>query len=144
MQFVDDNVLAGKPEREPLIVWPLTDLRYSELLQDIQIIGAFPHGVSYWTRTAEIETQRADGSELSFFIKVYYISSHCHWKFKLINSLGPVQVAQGDLGKSMVSGEFVSMTALHETIPDSTPAPIAWVPTLPIPISTSSSPTLSK
>jgi protein-ribulosamine 3-kinase len=37
-----------------------------------------------------------------------------------------IQVAQGDIGKSMVSGEFVSMTAMHETIPDSTPAPIAW------------------
>ena len=26
----------------------------------------------------------------------------------------------------MVSGEFVSMTALHDTIPEVTPAPIAW------------------
>lgn len=26
----------------------------------------------------------------------------------------------------MVSGEFISMTTLHQTIPDSTPAPIAW------------------
>lgn len=26
----------------------------------------------------------------------------------------------------MVSGEFVSMTTLHQAIPDSTPAPIAW------------------
>lgn len=26
----------------------------------------------------------------------------------------------------MVSGELVSMTTLHQTIPDSTPAPIAW------------------
>ena len=36
------------------------------------------------------------------------------------------QVAQGDIGKSMVSGEFVFMTAMHKTIPDSTPAHIAW------------------
>ena len=70
IQFVDDNVLAGKAERELLIVCLLTDLRYSELPQDTQIIGTFPRGASYWTRTAEIETQQADGFELSFFIKV--------------------------------------------------------------------------
>jgi protein-ribulosamine 3-kinase len=74
IQFVDDNVLAGKAERERSIIWPLTNLRSSELPQGTQIIGAFPHGASYWTRTAEIETQQADGSELSFFIKVCVIS----------------------------------------------------------------------
>ena len=37
-----------------------------------------------------------------------------------------LQVAKGDIGKSMVSGEFVSMTAMHKTIPDATPASIAW------------------
>ena len=36
------------------------------------------------------------------------------------------QVAQGDIGKNMVSGEFFSMTTLHQVIPDATPAPIAW------------------
>jgi protein-ribulosamine 3-kinase len=35
-------------------------------------------------------------------------------------------VAEGDVGRAMVSGEFVSMTAIHKTIPDSTPAPVAW------------------
>lgn len=35
-------------------------------------------------------------------------------------------MAQGDVGRAMVSGEFVSMTTMHKTIPDSTPAPIAW------------------
>lgn len=36
------------------------------------------------------------------------------------------QVAQGDIGKAMVSGEFISMTTLHQVIPDVTPTPIAW------------------
>lgn len=36
------------------------------------------------------------------------------------------QVAQGDIGKAMVSGEFMSMTTLHQVIPDSTPTPITW------------------
>ena len=35
-------------------------------------------------------------------------------------------MAQGDVGRAMVSGEFASMTALYKTIPDSTPAPVAW------------------
>lgn len=37
-----------------------------------------------------------------------------------------VQVAQGDVGRAMVSGEFSSMTALHKTIPDATPEPVGW------------------
>jgi protein-ribulosamine 3-kinase len=52
-------------------IWQgVTNMRYSELPQGTEVIGAFPHGASYWTRTAEIETQQADGSDLSFFIKV--------------------------------------------------------------------------
>lgn len=74
IQVVDENVLAGKAGRERSIVWPLTNLRYTELPQGTQIIGAFPHGASFWTRTAEIETHQADGSELSFFIKVCIFS----------------------------------------------------------------------
>jgi len=35
-------------------------------------------------------------------------------------------VAQGDIGKAMVSSEFYSMTTMHQVISDSTPAPIAW------------------
>ena len=37
-----------------------------------------------------------------------------------------VQVAQGDVGKAMVSGEFSSMTTLHDTIPEATPEPVGW------------------
>jgi protein-ribulosamine 3-kinase len=74
IQFVDDTVLAGKADLEHAIVWPLTNRSHSELPQGTQIIGVFPHGASYWTRTAEIETQQADGSDLSFFIKVCVLS----------------------------------------------------------------------
>ncbi|SLM39144.1 Protein kinase-like domain [Lasallia pustulata] len=81
IEFVDENVLAST---------------------QIKSIG--PHGASYWTRTAEIETEQEDGSALSFFLKV----------------------TQHDTGKGMVTGEFASMTALHNTVPDLTPSPIAW------------------
>lgn len=85
IQFVDDNVVAKLP-------------------RGTQVQGISPHGASYWTRTAEIVTEQADCSPLSFFLKV----------------------TQNDVGKGMVSGEFVSMTALHNAVPDLTPVPIAW------------------
>ena len=37
-----------------------------------------------------------------------------------------LQVTQNDNGKGMVSGEFVSMTALHNAAPKLVPVPIAW------------------
>ena len=36
------------------------------------------------------------------------------------------KVTQNDTGKGMVSGEFVSMTALYNAVPDLTPEPISW------------------
>ena len=36
------------------------------------------------------------------------------------------QVSQNDTGKGMMSGEFASMSALHNTMPDLAPKPIAW------------------
>jgi len=36
------------------------------------------------------------------------------------------QVTQHETGKAMVSGEFVSMTTLHDTLPYLTPVPVAW------------------
>ena len=70
-----------------------------------------------------------DRSILSFFIKV----GNAH-PLRLIPVRGicvtdtarDVQVAQGDVGRAMVSGEFSSMTALHNTIPDTTPEPFSW------------------
>ena len=102
---------------------------HPELPKDTQVVGVFPHGASYWTRTAEIETEQADGSSQSFFIKV-----DMTYPFRIVFVSGISrtdrvcndQVAQGDIGKAMVSGEFISMTHLHQVIPASTPTPIAW------------------
>ena len=82
IQIVDDNVLAGKADRM-LHHQGVTNPRCSELPQGTEIVGVFPHGASYWTRTAEIETQQADGSELSFFIKVsnFFLSLYT-WVWK--------------------------------------------------------------
>ncbi|TVY48641.1 Fructosamine-3-kinase [Lachnellula occidentalis] len=83
IQFVDENVKAKLPS--------------STKIESIR-----PHGASYWTRTAEISTQMADGKPRSYFLKV----------------------SQGDNGKGMVLGEFASMTALHQTLPKFVPEPI--------------------
>ena len=45
-------------------------MRYPELPRGTEVNGVFHHGASYWTPTAEVETKQADGSLLSFFIKV--------------------------------------------------------------------------
>lgn len=37
-----------------------------------------------------------------------------------------LQVVQNETGKAMVSGEYVSMTSLHDTLPTFTPVPVAW------------------
>jgi hypothetical protein len=47
------------------------NVRVSEFPPGAQIKGTFPPGASYWTRTTEIRAQQADGSSMSFFIKIY-------------------------------------------------------------------------
>ncbi|KAL8772346.1 MAG: hypothetical protein Q9209_002558 [Squamulea sp. 1 TL-2023] len=85
IETVDDNVVARLPEGS----W---------------VKGISPYGASYWTRTAEIQTEQADGTSRSFFLKV----------------------TQNVVGKAMVSGEYESMKTLHTASPDLTPEPIAW------------------
>ena len=41
-----------------------------ELPQGSRVLGIFACGSSYWTRTAQIETEQEDGSVISFFLKV--------------------------------------------------------------------------
>ena len=62
------------------------------------------------------------------------LRSHSFSRFVLSFTLGEglngltkcIQVTQKETGKAMVSGEFVSMKTLHNTLPYLTPAPIAW------------------
>lgn len=85
-----------------------------------QVKGIYPYGASYWTRTAEIQTEQPDGTPFSYFLKVA-------GAFETIPSnLTEVQVTQYEVGKAMVSGEFESMSSLYETLPELVPRPIAW------------------
>ncbi|KAL4968577.1 Fructosamine kinase-domain-containing protein [Aspergillus stella-maris] len=85
ISFVDDHVLAKLPI-------------------GLTVVGIYPHGASYWTRTAEIKTTNARNDAVSFFLKV----------------------SQGDIGKGMMHGEYHSMTALHSALSELVPKPIAW------------------
>ena len=50
-------------------------MRRVELPEGSQIKGISPYGASYWTRTAEIETEQADGTPRSFFLKVWHANA---------------------------------------------------------------------
>ena len=104
IQTVDDNVYTSKSFLRDRKSTKAQNLTKSELPPDSQVKGIFPHGASYWTRTAEIQTEQVDGVPRSFFLKV----------------------TQNEIGKAVVSGEFVSMKTLHDTIPHLTPIPFAW------------------
>ncbi|KAI1123237.1 Fructosamine kinase-domain-containing protein [Nemania abortiva] len=61
-----------------------------------EIQSIVPHAKSYWARTAKIETLDKEGKKVSYFIKVH----------------------QGDIGKKLVSGEYHSMKALWDAMPN--------------------------
>ncbi|KAJ5261944.1 Fructosamine/Ketosamine-3-kinase [Penicillium chrysogenum] len=73
-----------------------------QLPEGSTVVSISSCGLSYWTRTAEIKTTTSTGDAVSFFLKV----------------------AQGDVGKGMLYGEFHSMTAIHNAMPDIAPQPI--------------------
>lgn len=99
----------------------MSDLMRVGLPEGSKIIGIFPFGHSYFTRTAKIQTVQADGTPRSLFLKVCVLTPR-------VNSvlIFGEQVTQNEVGKAMVSGEYESMKALHSTSPDLTPEPIAW------------------
>jgi hypothetical protein len=73
---VDSNVLKGIIPRprfhsfHQACLLTTAETSFLELPKGTKIKGVFPHGASYWTRTAQIQTEQPDGSELSFFLKV--------------------------------------------------------------------------
>ncbi|KAM3428302.1 hypothetical protein MY4824_008913 [Beauveria thailandica] len=67
-------------------------------------VEATAYGSSLWTRTAKITAVSDTGEECAFFLKT----------------------ASGELGEAMFKGEFEGMSAIHQTMPDFSPRPIAW------------------
>ncbi|KAH8196263.1 hypothetical protein TruAng_009565 [Truncatella angustata] len=99
-----DASIWNKPIPVPASVISYVDKAIQEHLPpENKIVSIVPSGSSYWARTAKIETEKPDGEEESFFIKVQ----------------------QGDYGNKVFTGEFASMKALYEIMPDLVPKPIA-------------------
>ncbi|OIW22409.1 hypothetical protein CONLIGDRAFT_665025, partial [Coniochaeta ligniaria NRRL 30616] len=69
-----------------------------------KLVGARPHGASFWTRTARIDLELSDKTSYSLFMKV----------------------ATGDVGLGMLRGEFNGASALHKVIGDGIPRPVGW------------------
>ncbi|KAL6714825.1 hypothetical protein ACLMJK_007085 [Lecanora helva] len=72
--------------------------------KESRVTSSQGYGASHWTHTARIDTEQADGSTKSYFLKV----------------------SREDNGKSMMLGEFESMRAIETYAPDFVPHPIAW------------------
>ena len=68
------------------------------------MISIESHGVSFWANPGRINVELANGTSQSFFIKV--ISK--------------------EVGKNMVHGEYESMRAIYDILPNFVPKPIAW------------------
>ncbi|THW12883.1 hypothetical protein D6D24_06342 [Aureobasidium pullulans] len=84
IEDVDDNVKAHFPE-------------------GTEIKSIHPHGSSYWSRTAEIQTV-VSGEPVSYFLKV----------------------SQNKFARKMFRGEYESQKAIYEVCPDFCPRPITW------------------
>lgn len=99
---------------------------FSVLPPGTRVVSTAGHGASYWTQTARIDTQTADGHERTYFLKVN--SSHrIHSLEHIVPQLTELsKVTKNELGRAMMSGEFESATALWTALPSFIPRPIAW------------------
>src|SRR5437016_2682375 len=66
IEYIDENVAASKEDPRSPGVEGTDEL---ELPPGSHIKGLFPHGTAYWTRTAVIQTEQADGSLLRLLLE---------------------------------------------------------------------------
>ncbi|KAJ5682336.1 hypothetical protein N7462_005501 [Penicillium macrosclerotiorum] len=69
-----------------------------------KVVAIERHGLSFWAMSGRIDVELADGTPRSFFMKV----------------------VSKERGQAMMKGEFESMTAIHNVVPDFVPKPMAW------------------
>ncbi|KAK7973044.1 hypothetical protein PG988_007178 [Apiospora saccharicola] len=69
-----------------------------------KFISAERHGASFWTSTARINLELVDGTLYRLFLKT----------------------ATGDLGMSILRGEYHGAKAIHKFTPEGIPRPVAW------------------
>ncbi|KAE8379355.1 Fructosamine kinase-domain-containing protein [Aspergillus bertholletiae] len=76
----------------------------AHLPKGCHVVSSQSHRSSFWGHTGCINVELADGTPLSFFVKI----------------------VPDEHGKNMVHGEFESMKAIYAVLPDFAPKPIAW------------------
>ncbi|KGO40716.1 Fructosamine/Ketosamine-3-kinase [Penicillium expansum] len=86
---------AGNTEIDPAVL--------KELPEGCKVTSTENHGVSFWAQTGRINVLLRDGTPQSFFIKVL----------------------SKELGMEMTRGEFQSMSAIYNVLPEFVPRPIA-------------------
>ncbi|OQE93095.1 hypothetical protein PENNAL_c0006G01069 [Penicillium nalgiovense] len=74
-----------------------------ELPEGCKVTSTANHGLSFWAQTGRIDVLLRDGTSQSFFIKVL----------------------SKDLGLNMTRGEFQSLLAMHNVLPEFVPRPVA-------------------
>ncbi|KAI0023099.1 Fructosamine kinase-domain-containing protein [Xylariomycetidae sp. FL0641] len=74
------------------------------LPDDVQLKWVATYAASFWALCSKIDTERADGSTQSYFLKVYTTAN----------------------AAAMVRGEYEGSAALHAALPANVPRPIAW------------------
>ncbi|KAF9765618.1 hypothetical protein IL306_002085 [Fusarium sp. DS 682] len=91
----DHEFGAGSTNIDPAVL--------RELPEGCKVTSTENHGVSFWAKTGRIDVLLNDGTPQSFFIKVLAKNT----------------------GMNMTKGEFHSMKAIHEVLPEFVPKPIA-------------------
>lgn len=84
--------------------WCMVSNALPELPEGCKVVSVDSHGASFWATTGRIDVTLKQGGGQSFFIKVI----------------------PGEVGRRMVSGEFASMTAIYQVVPEFVPKPLAW------------------
>ncbi|KAK0512600.1 hypothetical protein JMJ35_004617 [Cladonia borealis] len=84
--------------------FPIDEAVLDAMPKGTKVISAEAYGHSVWTTTGEITTILPDGTTKRYFLKC----------------------ASEDHGKTMMFGEYTSVTKIHSLIPDLVPAPYCW------------------
>ncbi|KAI1842338.1 hypothetical protein JX266_011506 [Neoarthrinium moseri] len=100
-----DKSIWDKEIETPVGVVEYVDQAVRALLpKGAAVLGICAIEGSYWARLGRIDTTNAHGERESFFLKVH----------------------QGDVGKRIVSGEYLGIGTLRDVIPDMVPELIGW------------------
>jgi hypothetical protein len=82
------------------------------------------HGASFWAVAKRMEVALPDGTDKSYFLKVWrHIAPLC---CNIILTCF-TQIYSSDLGKRMAEAEFEGTAAVHAALPKNASGTIAWV-----------------